>query len=606
MKETFVLNLIDRPEMAPEYAQKTTQNGKEDNLGSSSLLDESLSIFVFQQEAAHSRGLRTTIEMTYASLFSDQVVALAKADHEKYGDEIALTLLGLPCEQFYKKYKTKDFCIWMFSKEDKMKIVDDAFSMFYQKFGFYPMSTGSYYMDAFTINYIKEKYPTVVAAIATCWEEGVKAYHTTNNSWYTFIDGGPWAPWIPSKINSAIPADSIEDDSGIVAIPHLSRDLIACFDGNGSNFGTHPQNVLRGMIYKDNEIPYFYNLVDMYAHQAKYNNGEAYNMMFVGPGWLNKAGRWEAPYSLLKKSYEDGLDYYAKLKKEGKLIDMTMSEYATYYRKKHTYQEPEVALWKDVLYGSQKQYFWYYDPFFRCCLDFNQGGAMIDLRPYVAKLDIPVGIGTGNAYNASYPYIIQANYRAGYFTHYAGQGTIKSCQVKYGTEVVDLALERCKATYSKVGEDILLTTDPVSVVFQDFSIEVVSKYLFQRGEGKLITTREIVSNPSNKEVIFEDYLVGCYGIDEYSKDMSGITLEVEGKKKQSIAYEYKCRSLEDKDSVARANVPQINTIIEMGGDKDSTSRIEEGIAFSPMFRLSVSKSISKGGFTSWLSLKKAN
>ena len=87
-------------------------------------------------------------------------------------------------------------------------------------------------------------------------------------------------------------------------------------------------------------------------------------MMFVGPGWLNKAGRWEQPYSLLRKSYCDGLDYYAKLKKEGKLIDMTMSEYAAYYRKEHpSYLEPEVALWKDVLYGSNKQYFWYYDPF---------------------------------------------------------------------------------------------------------------------------------------------------------------------------------------------------------------------------------------------------
>ena len=44
----------------------------------------------------------------------------------------------------------------------------------------------------------------------------------------------------------------------IVAIPHLSRDLIACYDGNGSNFGTHPQNVLRGMIYdtKTWEYPY--------------------------------------------------------------------------------------------------------------------------------------------------------------------------------------------------------------------------------------------------------------------------------------------------------------------------------------------------------------
>mgnify|MGYP000560898891 CR=1 FL=1 len=62
--------------------------------------------------------------MTYASLFNDEAVELAKQDHEKYGDEIALSLLGLPCEEFREKYKTKDFCIWMFSMEDKKAIVD--------------------------------------------------------------------------------------------------------------------------------------------------------------------------------------------------------------------------------------------------------------------------------------------------------------------------------------------------------------------------------------------------------------------------------------------------------------------------------------------------
>ncbi len=609
MENKFVLTLIDRPEMAPEYAQKTTQSGKSDDLTSSALLDESLSIFIFQQEEAHKRGLKTTIEMTYASLFSDLVVELAKRDHEKYGDEIALTLLGLPCEQFYDKYKTKDFCIWMFSNEDKEKIVDDVFGLFYEKFGFYPESTGSYYMDAYTINYIKKKYPMVKCAIATCWEEGVKCYHTTNNSWYTFIDGGPWAPWIPSKVNSCLPADNEEDDSGIVAIPHLSRDLMACFDGNGSNFGTHPQNVLRGMIYQDNELPYFFNLVDMYREQGKYNNGHSYNMMFVGPGWLNKAGRWEQPYELLRKSYCDGLDYYAKLKKEGKLVDMTMSEYADYYREEHpSYMEPEVALWKDVLYGSDKQYFWYYDPFMRACLDFNQGGAMICLNPYVAKLDLPVGIGTGNAYNCSYPYIIQANYRAGFFTHYAGQGTLKSCVVKRNNEEVDLALERTMATYSKVGEDILLTTNEFDVAFSDITVKMRSKYLFKKGTGEIVTTREILSPLDAKGIEIEDYLVGCYGIDEYSDDMTGITLETEGNKKESLSYAYKMRAIENDDSLTRAIIPEIHTIVEMGSySEEYKGRVEEGIAFSPMFRLSVKKRFTKEGeFVSWLKVKKEN
>ena len=108
----------------------------------------------------------------------------------------------------------------------------------------------------------------VKCAVATCWEEGPKAYHTCNNSWYTLFDGGPWNPWIPSKQNTHAPAANEEEDSGIVAIPHLSRDLLACYDGNGSNFGTHPQNVLRGMIYdsKTWEYPYLYNLIDQYRH----------------------------------------------------------------------------------------------------------------------------------------------------------------------------------------------------------------------------------------------------------------------------------------------------------------------------------------------------
>ena len=318
MKERFILNVIHRPEMVPEYEEKVTGHGKEENISRKALLTESLDIFKTQQAIAHKNGIKTTIQMTYASLFNDEAVALAKEHHAQYGDEIALSLLGLPCKEFRDKYKTKDFCIWMFSMEDKKAIVTDVFEKFHEKFGFYPESTGSYYLDADLINFIKETYPMVKCAVATCWEEGPKAYHTCNNSWYTLFDGGPWNPWIPSKQNTHAPAANAAEDSGIVAIPHLSRDLLACFDGNGSNFGTYPQNVLRGMIYKPGsfdeqgnysgqEYPYLYNLIDQYRSLGKYNDGYSYNMMFVGPGWMNKMGRWEAPYELLLQSYEDGI-----------------------------------------------------------------------------------------------------------------------------------------------------------------------------------------------------------------------------------------------------------------------------------------------------------
>ena len=600
MKNEFIVNIIHRPELAPEYAAKTSGADPE------AVLRESLGIFLFQQEAAHKNGLKTTIHITYASLFNDMIVQVAKEHHEKYGDEIALSLLGLPCPEFKEKYKTEDFCIWMFSKEDKRAIIDDVFGLFYKKFGFYPQSTGSYFLDAYTINYIKEKYPSVVCAVATCWEEGSKAYHTCNNSWYTFLDGGPWNPWIPSKINSHCPAMNKDDDSGIVAIPHLSRDLLACFDGNGSNFGTHPQNVIRGMIYyKDEngwEYPYFYNLVDQYRHLGKYNDGYSYNMMFVGPGWLNKKGRWEAPYDLLAQSYEDAMAYYGKLKKEGQLIDLTMAEFAAYYRKKHAdYDMPENALWKDILYGSNKQYFWYVDPYMRTCLDFNQGGAMIDLRAYSARVPFEVGIGTDHVYDATYPYLIQANYRAGFFTHYAGAGTTKSCRVTYKGETADLCLTRTMARYEKVGEDTVIITNPVELLLGGEKILVESIFTFLKGKGTLKVERRLLSKVS-EPVIFTEYMTGAFGNNEYQSDMSKLTLRVDD---QMMNYLYKGRKLSKKNAKeAEVIIPDIQTSITLSGNADELE-VEEGIAFSPVYHLSATKSLKEGSLITCLNLKKA-
>lgn len=605
----LILNLVHRPEMVPEYAQKITGHGEVTDLDKAPLLQESLDIFKLQQQIAHDNGLKTTIQMTYASLFNDEAVALAKEHHKVYGDEISLTLLGLPSKQFEAKYHTKDFCIWMFEKSEKAQIVDDVFGLFYEKFGFYPASTGSYYMDADLINYIKAKYPSVVTAIATCWEEGPKAYHATNNSWYTFMDGGPWNPWIPSKINTHVPAENEAEDSGIVAIPHLSRDLNACFDGNGSNFGTHPQNVLRGMAYKDGEYPYLFNLIDQYRHLGKFNDGYSYNMMFVGPGWMNKMGRWEAPYELLKKSYEDGVGYYGKLKKEGKLIDMTMAEFAPYYRAKKGYQTPEVALWEDILYGSSKQYFWYLDPYLRTCVDMNQGGALIDLRPYVAKLYLPVGIGTPRIVNASYPFLIQANYRAGYFTHYAGEGTLKSTKVTYENEEIDLALCRTKARYEKDGINRHLILDPIDIEFNDLTITIATTITFTEGSSTLKYTRKIIkSTKPDAEVLFDDYMTGAFGTTEYPEEMYNITLHVENKDDhKQINYFYKNRRHALQNGVAKVIIPDIDTIVTLTSTNNYTAYVREGYAFSPMYTLGIQKTLKVGEeITTWLKLAKAH
>ena len=66
--DKFVLNLIHRPELVPEYSATVTGQGKEEDIGDKALLTESLDIFKTQQRLAHENGLKVTIQMTYAMM----------------------------------------------------------------------------------------------------------------------------------------------------------------------------------------------------------------------------------------------------------------------------------------------------------------------------------------------------------------------------------------------------------------------------------------------------------------------------------------------------------------------------------------------------------
>jgi hypothetical protein len=106
-----------------------------------------------------------------------------------------------------------------------------------------------------------------------------------------------------------------------------------------------------------------------------------------------------------------------------------------------------------------------------------------------------------------------------------------------------------------------------------------------------------------EEVTFTEYFTGGFGTTEYQSDMSKLTLGVD---KDSMAFEYHGRKIASNQAqVAYVNIPDVNTMVEMGGDND-VAMVEEGIAFSPVYHLALSKTITKGGVKTWLNLKKAN
>ena len=205
---------------------------------------------------------------------------------------------------------------------------------------------------------------------------------------------------------------------------------------------------------------------------------------------------------------------------------MTMSEFAdTIVRKKgvndNNYNEPECALWRDILYGSDKQLFWYCDPYMRACGEHGSGRCNRRSSSLRSKLEWPVGIGTKHVQDASYPFLIQEKYRAGYFTHYAGEGTVRSAKLSYKGEEVDLCLCPTHAHFSQEGKTRILTLDPVTIEFRDLTVKLQTKEYFEEGSSNIKIERNILemSDPT-AEVTLNEYMVACYGTTEYSEDMS--------------------------------------------------------------------------------------
>ncbi len=594
--DKFILNLVHRPELVPEYIDTDAQEGQSEEVSKIEVVKESIDIFKLQQEIAHKNNLKTTIQMTYASLYNDEIINLVKQHNKEFGDEIGHTFLGVNCKEFREKYNSKELAMWLFPMDMKKKIVVDSFEHFKDVFGFYPTSTGSYFMDAELIIFIKEKYPMIKTAIATCFEEGPKVFRHANYSWYTLMDGSPWTAWIPSKHNTHAIAESEEDDIGIVAIPHLSRDLLAIMDNSGDMFGTHPQNIIRGLIYEGDRLPYMYNLIDQYQVMKKFNKGFTYNLAYVGPGWMGKSGRWEADYRILKKSYEDFLAYYGKLKKESKLEDMTMSEFADWFRGNQPRSGPICGLWKDIVYGTKNQAFWYADSKLRVTVDLKQGGAITDLRPYASKLERPCGAGTKANQDASYPYIVQSRYRAGAFTHYAGEGAIKSCKVRYKGEEVDLSSCRTQGKYREEEGARILDVLPVEVEFEGLTVKIATTYRFKENKGEIEIVRKLIeTSDPDAEIVIDEFLTSCWGTTEYPEDLTGCLLAIEDKdgKTKDVSYDYRCREESLKNAVAAsAVIPYVQTKASLVTTQDNcTGYYEEGYSFAPNLKIGLFKTI---------------
>lgn len=198
-----------------------------------------------------------------------------------------------------------------YTQSERKKLIDKLYSNFKNVFGYYPKAVGAWWIDSYSLNYIKGKYGLNAIMIV--------ADQKTTDSYGVW---GQWwgLPYYPSAANVLVPGNM---DS--VVIQWAQRDPFAAY-GEGqviSNFSLQANDYIRS----GKNTAYFASLVNKYL-DCRNKLGQITIGMETG---------MEA--TAFQNEYENQLLYLSKTKN---LNPITMSEFAEKFRQIYK-TNPEMA-----------------------------------------------------------------------------------------------------------------------------------------------------------------------------------------------------------------------------------------------------------------------
>lgn len=135
----------------------------------------------------------------------------------------------------------------------RKKLIDKAFQEFKKQFGYYPSSVGAWWIDSYSVQFMKEKYRITSVLI-------VADQLTTDN----YGVWGQWwgVPYYPSKANILTPASDLANKQDVVVIQWAQRDPILAY-GEGPKFSNYSLQA-NDYIRQGKDTKYFIDLVSAY------------------------------------------------------------------------------------------------------------------------------------------------------------------------------------------------------------------------------------------------------------------------------------------------------------------------------------------------------
>lgn len=255
-----------------------------------------------------------------------------------------------------------------YSQEDRKKLIDTLFRQYQTIFGRTPTAVGAWWIDAFSLQYMKDTYGVTAAMIVA------DQYSTDNYQ----IWGQYWsAPYFPAKVNALMPAQTPDKKIDVVITQWAARDP---FNGYGNSVveSTYSVQANDYIPYHNLDISYFKKLLGIYTTQPQHPAPQ----VVIG---IENDYSWQE----FGTEYGNQINAIAEETKTGQKLPQTMSQFA------QTFTQLSQGVNKVTVINAPNplgtgQVVWYMSPHYRVGWFYTDRGSVIrDMRLYFDSKEEP-------------------------------------------------------------------------------------------------------------------------------------------------------------------------------------------------------------------------
>lgn len=228
-----------------------------------------------------------------------------------------------------------------YSPKERELLIDEAFNKFRDIFGYYPLSCGSWHIDAYSLNYMYEKYNII--ASCNCKEQ----YGTDG---YTIWGGIYSGAYYPSKNNMLCPASTKENQIDVPVFRMLGADPIYQYDMNMGD---------KNACQKVTSLEPVYGNSGSDKNWVKWYLGENFNNKGISLSYAQTGQENSMDWKDISKGLPKQFDVLKEMQNDSRIEIITLADSGKWFKENFTETPPQAQMFDSDINNNRYKTLWY-------------------------------------------------------------------------------------------------------------------------------------------------------------------------------------------------------------------------------------------------------